>query len=261
MHDPLTVAFDIPRPWPERSSLPATGGKDSVRWRIRLHHTHVPGCENDPPHKDGAFPWWKPGSYSSFWRLAGRDFYWPPLVTVWHREPGGRDSGSVCKHFRRVEGEDGPTFKVTSRWRWHIHHWRIQVPPLQALRRWALTRCEWCEGRSRKGDLVNNSHQWDRAGGPWWRGERGLFHRDCSSVERAHKLCYCADPLLDHDGHGRCATCGGFRAYKQEPTDADRMLRTLAKGQRIPVDMKPHLERVWAELRAAREASDVEDPA
>lgn len=60
MHDPMVVAFEIPRPWPQRSPLPATGTHhDGVRWRIRLNHQHVSGCENDPPHKDGPFPWWK----------------------------------------------------------------------------------------------------------------------------------------------------------------------------------------------------------
>jgi hypothetical protein len=254
MHDPMTVAFDIPRPWPERSSLPATGSKDSVRWRIRLHHKHIPGvCKNDPPHSEGAFPWWRPRSYSKFWRLAGRDFYWPPLITVWHNEPGGRDSGSVCKHFRRIEGPDGPTHKVRGSWRWHVHHWRIQVPPLQALRRRLLTRCEWCGGRSRKHDVVNHSHQWDREPGRWWRGERGLFHSDCSTVQRAHSLCVCEEPILSNGDHGQCL-CGGFRAYKQTPSAADRLLLTLKKGQRIPAEMRPQLERLWAEKRK-KEAS------
>src|ERR1041384_5675337 len=95
MHDPLTVAFEIRRPWPERTPLPAAGHA-SVRWRIRLHHDCTPSRGQDPPHRDGAFPWWRPSSYSAFWRLAGRDYYWPPVIAVWHREPDGRDGLSVC---------------------------------------------------------------------------------------------------------------------------------------------------------------------
>jgi hypothetical protein len=230
MHDPLVVAFDIRRPWPRRSPFYDAGNsRDGKRWRIR----------------------WSP-----FWTLAGRGWYFPAIVTIWHREPGGRDSGEVCKHHTSKQLPDG-TWKHAPRrrWRLHIHHWRIQVAPLQALRRWALTRCAWCGGRSRRGDLVNVSHQWDHEKSPWWRGEAGLFHVDCSNVEHAHQLCYCADPLFRHGDYGRCLSCGGFRAWRKAPTDAHRMLRTLAKGQRIPAEMKPHLERIWAEVRAEREAS------
>lgn len=113
------VAFTIRRPWPKRASLPATGFRnDGVRWRIRLYHHHAPMCAEDPPHKSGPFPWWRPSSYMSHWRLAGRDYYWPPLIVVWHRDPVGRYSPS-CR---------------TRRMRWHLHHWRIQCPPLQKWR-------------------------------------------------------------------------------------------------------------------------------
>lgn len=94
--------------------------------------------------------------------------YWPVLVTIWHVEPDGRDALTVC----------------TRRWKWHIHHWKVQVHALQQLRRWALTRCEVCGGKSRKGRYVNVSRHWHRAKDPWWRGERGLYHADCYTTER-----------------------------------------------------------------------------
>lgn len=31
--------------------------------------------------------------------------------------------------------------------RWHIHHWRFQIHPLQKLKRWTFTRCRECGGR------------------------------------------------------------------------------------------------------------------
>lgn len=181
MHDPLTVAFTIRRPWPQRSSLPATGSRgDDVRWRIRLHHEHWtdgPDSCGCPSADYNPFPWWKPRSYMSHWRLAGRDYWWPPLITVWHREPGGCDGLSVCggwytdrrgrRRFRRG-------------WKWHVRHWRIQVHPLQELRRTLLTRCETCGGRSRKGRRVNVAHSWDRPRGHWWQGETGLSHMHCA---------------------------------------------------------------------------------
>lgn len=232
MHDPLIVAFEIPRPWPTRSTLPAAPG-EGVRWRIRLHHTHVPSCEDDPPHRGGAFPWWKPSSYSKFWRLAGRDLYWPPLVTVWHREPGGRDALTVCR--KRVQRPDG-SWKYTRGWGWHAHHWKIQVPPLQELRRRLLTRCAWCGGRSTKRDAVDFSHSWDGPRGRWWQGDPGLYHHDCSTIKTAHGTCVCSRPVLEHDTYGRCARCDRSRSFgmTDEWLTRARELSAIPEGARCP---------------------------
>ncbi|MGI5247791.1 hypothetical protein [Dactylosporangium sp. CA-139066] len=206
MHDPDVVAFDIRRPWPKRSRT----------------YDAKPGQ-----------PRWKVGH--AFWTVAGRGLYWPTLITVWHREPGGKDSGEICKHYVRWRGDDGKwQSKILHGWRFHIHHWRIQVHPLQTLRRWALTRCSWCGGQSRKGDHVNISHQWDGPRGPWWRGEPGLFHRDCSSIERAHRTCLCADPLLTHGSYGRCAMCGKGSSFGRTELQIAqaRVLAAVPAGQR-----------------------------
>lgn len=185
MHDPDVVAFEIRRPWTRRSkSYDAKPGKP--RWKL-----------------DGPF-----------WILAGRGFYWPTMVTIWHREPGGRDSGEVCKHYIRTRQPGGTyTTKIVHGWRLHVHHWRVQISPLQTLRRRALTRCAWCGGRHRKADPVNISHQWNGNRPPWWRGERGLFHAECSSIERAHHACVCTDPVLRYGNHGCCVICSKSRAY------------------------------------------------
>jgi hypothetical protein len=223
MHDPLVVACTIRRPWPQlsRGLSPHTGR----RWKIG----------------------------GAFWTVAGRPLYWPALITIWHQEPGGHDSGEVCKHYRRRQDDAGKwqtTFLHT--WKWHVHHWKVQIIPLQALRRWALTRCEWCGGRSRKGDYVNVSRQWDPEPGRWWHGERGLYHHDCTSVERAHALCFCDDPLLSHPGYGACARCGKARAWRQPPNDADWLLRRLPTGSRIPASLRPELEAAWERARKER---------
>ncbi|MDA8324273.1 MAG: hypothetical protein M0030_31280 [Actinomycetota bacterium] len=179
MHDPDVVAFTIVRPWPARTGLPAAA--EGVRWRVLLRHEHhdgcpALGCTGNP------LPWWRPRSWSRFWRLAGRDFFWPPLVTIWHREPGGADSGTVCKHSRSVFDEPARKWRhrPVRSWRWHVRHWRIQVHPAQHARRWLLTRCEGCGGRSRNARPVNVSLSWDQPPGRWWRGEAGLYHSECS---------------------------------------------------------------------------------
>lgn len=145
--------------------------------------------------------------------------YWPSVVTVWHREPGGRGSGEVCKHYRREP--DGST-KILHGWRWHINHWRVQAPPLQELRRRLLTRCAWCHGRHRKGDPVNVSHSWDGPRGRWWQGEPGLYHGDCSAISSAHATCVCENPVLEHDTYGRCARCDRHRPFGMTAEDLTR---------------------------------------
>lgn len=232
MHDPLTVAFTIRSPWPQHSALPAAGHR-SIRWRIRLHHDCGTWCADDPQHPEGAFPWWQLSSYSAFWRLNGKDYYFPSLITVWHREPGGRDSLSTCG--KRVQRRDG-TWGFTRGWRWHVHHWRLQCPPLQRLRRRLLTRCAWCHSRHRPGDAVNISHSWDGPSGHWWQGEPGLFHRDCSAIERAHASCACEHPVLDQGDYGRCARCLHHRSYAtgDEQLARTRQLARISLGGRDP---------------------------
>jgi len=172
MHDPLTVAFQIRRPWPRREGWKTkTAAAQGIRWQF----------------------------HGAFTVLAGRGLYWPALITVWHRDPSGYDS-TTCPISGRA-------------WRWHIHHWHIQIHPLQHARRRLLTRCAWCGGRSVKDDHVNISHSWDGPRERWWQGEPGLYHHDCSAIKMAHATCVCEQPVLEHDTYGRCARCNRTRAY------------------------------------------------
>lgn len=229
MHDPMTVAFDVPGPVPRRKIWTPKGGP---RWGVGISRRTNP--EN---LGERTYPWWRPRGYTL--HLAGRAYELRTLVTVWHVEPDGRDSGEVCSRWRRHP--DG-TAMVSHAWRWHVHHWRIQVPALQAARRWLLTRCEWCGGPSRRGRRVNVSHQWDREPGPWWRGDRGLFHTECSSAEHAARTCVCDEPVLEHRGWGRCARCSLFRGYGL--TDAQRA--GVAVMQRCPRGQSPTCELIAA---------------
>lgn len=212
MHDPMVVAFQIVRPWPQRQKTPFGG----ARWRFK----------------------------GKFWAIAGRGFYWPSLITVWHVEPNGHDSGTVCKY--------------RDHWK-HPHHWRIQVHPLQKFRRWALTRCEWCGGKSRKRDQVNCSKQWDGDRGPWWRGERGLFHSDCSSISSAHGICTCGSEGLSDPRPGvhQCLRCDRWRRYDAD-TDrspyapANRILASIPQGERDDEKLA-EVRAMWKAYRHATE--------
>lgn len=220
MNDPMTVAFEIRRPWPQRRKGKKVSEK---RWSI---------------------------GKSPFWNIAGVEYYWPGLITVWHVDPSGFDSNHDCPY--------------SSNWQWHIHHWKIQVHPLQHFRRWALTRCEWCKGRSRKGDHVNISHQWDRDKGQWWKGERGLFHSDCSSISSAHKQCVCHlhaggpwESNLSGCPYGLCATCGKYRGWEKEKSprdDANRLMQTIPIGGRDQA-VTEAVTKMWRDHRKATNAN------
>lgn len=192
-------------------------------------------------------PWPKP-------RRGQKYRYWPPIITVWHREPGGHDSGEICRHYVRTQGADGLwSTKLLHGWRFHVHHWRLQVHPLQDLRRWALTRCAWCGGKSRKGDYVNTSHQWDGPRGRWWQGEPGLYHRDCSAIWAAHRSCVCAEPgRLKHGNYGECSRCGGFLEFGRKPltTETRRVLQTIPTGRRDP-EVYARVLGMWDAARTA----------
>lgn len=224
MHDPEVVAWEIRSPIPRRPRAPLR--KNPPRWKLR-----------------GAFKY-----------VAGHELYFPSLLTVWHREPGGRDVGDVCPHWYR----DGDKLIHTQAWKWHVHHWRITCPPLQELRRWLLTRCQWCGGPSRRGDRVDVSYQWDVPKVPWWRGRHGLYHSDCTSVRDAHARCVCAFPELKNGDYGKCGRCGLFRAWRQNPVidEPTRILKQLPHGSRIPPELKPRLEMLWRTAREEREREE-----
>lgn len=253
MHDPMYVAAEIVRPWPSRSRF-HDAKDDGPRWAVRYRHNCLPseqgscgGCRGRTNSE--MFPWWRASSYSRFSTLAGRGYFWPALITIWHHEPGGRDAGTVCKGYPKG-------WKLLR----HIHHLSVQVSPFQSFRRWALTRCSWCGGRSRKGDPVNLSHSWDGLRGRWWQGEPGLFHHDCSSVESAHRQCICDDPLTQQRGYGNCMFCGKYRTWRPgderipEFEEATRLLAALPKGTRQSDELRERTKALWAAGRAREDS-------
>lgn len=113
----------------------------------------------------------------AFWRFGNVELYWPAVITVWHVEPGGEDALTVCNW-------------KTSKWQWHVHHWRLQFLPWQRFYRWAFTRCAGCGGPSRRGHLVNVSMGWSGSKKPehWWQGRQGVYHGECTpSVSRPNQ--------------------------------------------------------------------------
>jgi len=153
MHDPMVVAMDIPRPWPKRQQKLSTG----PQWQARY----------------GWAKWYdlRPSSFMRFSTLAGRRYYWPSTVTIWHVEPDERDALTVChgKH-----------------WKSHVHHWKIQVHLLGRIKRFLFERCQEC-GRRFPYGYAPVSHQWDEPSAPWFKVTRRAYHHECSALVSARR--------------------------------------------------------------------------
>lgn len=63
--------------------------------------------------------------------------------------------------------------------RWHVWHWRFQVHPWQTLRRWLFSRCSHC-GKQFPWGYSPVSHTWESERPKLFRGERGVYHSECS---------------------------------------------------------------------------------
>lgn len=63
--------------------------------------------------------------------------------------------------------------------RWHVWHWRIQVPVLQNFKRWVFSRCEHCGKGFRWGESPCTT-SWNTSGPRWFASEEHIHHAGCS---------------------------------------------------------------------------------
>jgi hypothetical protein len=174
MRDPLTVAWEV-KGLPRKSGLGGT-------WRPPV----VTVWHRDP-EKDGtddSCDWW--GRYrplspkekaivDATWKLervlCNRPFY--PDHEGYHRFKELQDA---IREWRKR-----PRWRLHPRW--HFWHWRIQVVPLQDLKRWAFSRCCVCGGRFKYGESPL-SHSWSGTGPRWFRGEAKVLHGRCDNATK-----------------------------------------------------------------------------
>lgn len=128
MHDPDFLAFELRVPVPLRDRWAST--------RAREHGPQPIVVRGTGPQNRGqrVYPWWQLQGYRP--RIGSTVFRFPVLIEAWHHEPGGADSGTVCRG--RREGL-----------RWLISHrshlsWRF-VPYRRV--RTMLERCHDCRRR------------------------------------------------------------------------------------------------------------------
>lgn len=65
--------------------------------------------------------------------------------------------------------------------RWHLRHWRVQLPWVRLLRSWLFDRCVWCKKRFGWSESPI-SHQWDPAPPGWFQSRSGLHHEACDEL-------------------------------------------------------------------------------
>lgn len=69
--------------------------------------------------------------------------------------------------------------------RWHFWHWKFQIHPLEAFKRWAFSRCCKCGKRFTWG-YSPCTNSWNSKGPSWFRGEKDVYHSDCDNPANAN---------------------------------------------------------------------------
>lgn len=148
MHNPEVVVFDLHVPIPHWWAA----YKNEPRWGVRRRrYTN----DNKP-----IYPWWRPAAWIVC--AAGCHGRWYTVVTVWHNEPGGADSGAVCKG---MGGSELTWHNLV----WAVRHWchiSFQVHPVQQVKHY-FDRCDECHQRMRRSTRIGVSwygaavvHEW-----------------------------------------------------------------------------------------------------
>lgn len=166
MHDPMTVAFDVCLPIPVR------------RWPSRNKRWHVGMARRNNEENLGelVYPFWHPAGVEL--HLAGWRMGLYKLGTMWHVDPTG-DHGPAC----------GTREQNRKWWRFHVHHWKLQVHPWQTVRRFLFDRCASCGLRFPFG-YSPVSFSWEPKRNQWWafwRSAHDLHHDYCSRLVSAHR--------------------------------------------------------------------------
>lgn len=198
MHSPEVLAWSILRPWPKiskRRESPVNDARGKVQIKLGSH----------------------------FWYVGKYELYFPSIIDVWHIEPGGKDSLTVCKD--RIRDEDGKFVRWSHAWKWHFWHYKVSWSFIYGWRRRLLTRCAECGGPSRKGNVVNHSFG-GRSKMPIYLGEHGLYHSECMAKvsKRQH----------EHDPRS-CYGCSGkasFEFNRRQKNSSTELAKRLFGGKK-----------------------------
>lgn len=84
-------------------------------------------------------------------------------------------TGLYCCIARNIMRSRRPWYRHP---RWHVWHWKIQVHPLQNLKRWLFSRCCRCGKGFHYGEAPC-SGSWSGTGPRWFRSEENTYHHNC----------------------------------------------------------------------------------
>lgn len=174
MHDPMTVAFEIKSPF--------VSGEFNG-WKYYAPLVTIWHCDPERGGDDDSCDWFfharslKPSDKALAARLIEND-----VDNLRHWFTDCRDQREMIHRveciFAALRRRERPWWRHP---RWHVWHWKFQVHPWQAFRRWLLTRCALC-GKPFKFGESPVSHSWHTPPLRFLRGEFGLYHSGCSGV-------------------------------------------------------------------------------
>ena len=172
MHDPLTVAFEIKKPWKRKPD----------RWFPEgYRESWVTIWHKDPEWggSDDSCGWFVPPLTAKEKAYVKRLVETPEdNLKYWF--PGDDDYDvkyKLTRIFRLCKKVNRPWYRHP---RWHIWHWCIQIHFIGKLKRYLFSRCEKCGKRFPWG-YSPTAHGFGGHGPRWFRGEKGVYHHECAS--------------------------------------------------------------------------------
>lgn len=203
MHDPCTVAFEIRYPWKKYGNL----GRNEFERKYRESFITIWHVDPERDGSDDSCDWFGRKLTAKEKELAARliDNEYDNLRTFFstfipqacpthgmnHDECDMNDDkcryGEFAENCKREEmkyriGCIFSCYKRQFRWRypvrWHFWHWKFQIHPLQAFKRWAFSRCCKC-GEGFKWGESPIGYSWNGTGPLWFRTEKHIAHMRC----------------------------------------------------------------------------------
>lgn len=176
MHDPMTVAHEIKYPW----------FKGSGEFRYRPSIITIWHVDPQRDGSDDSCDWFNHKRQLTPELKLLREATWD-METLLDNRPHFPDSREH-KTWQPLHAAIMTCLRQPSRthwWqlhpRWHIWHWRIQVHPLQVLKRRLFTRCSGCGKRFVNGQQVF-SGSWNNDGPRWFKSEANVYHDHCFPI-------------------------------------------------------------------------------
>ncbi len=184
MRDPMTVAYEIRYPWKAYSRAEREARDSDFIKTYRASFITIWHVDPERDGSDDSCDWHNRKGTLNERERAVAEAVWDVegLLDNKPHYPSSREH----KAWQPLHGAIMHLLHKPSRthwWqvhpRWHVWHWQIQVHPWQQVRRWLLTRCARCGGRFRYGESPV-SHSWHSQKAGFLRGEKGMYHTDCS---------------------------------------------------------------------------------